>query len=109
MYFHYYFIHRIGKYNFLGNHKHFYQLWKPLSAHSIRSVIWFLQEYNWDMTILESPPQFENRIMARVYVRSITRKTMYRNRSILLAGTGVRKISSVACGLKSIILIIWKV
>ena len=25
----------------------------------------------------ESPPQFENRIMARVYVRSITRCTMY--------------------------------
>ena len=28
-------------------------------------------------TIRESPPQFENRIMARVYVRSITRSTMY--------------------------------
>ena len=27
--------------------------------------------------IRESPPQFENRIMARVYVRSITRSTMY--------------------------------
>ena len=28
-------------------------------------------------TIRESPPQFENRIMARVYIRSITRSTMY--------------------------------
>ena len=27
--------------------------------------------------IMESPPQFENRIKARVYVRSITRSTMY--------------------------------
>ena len=28
-------------------------------------------------TICESPPQFENPIMARVYVRSITRSTLY--------------------------------
>ena len=27
--------------------------------------------------IRESPPKFENRIMAKVYVRSITRSTMY--------------------------------
>ena len=27
--------------------------------------------------IRESPPQFEDRIMARVYVRSIIRSTMY--------------------------------
>ena len=27
--------------------------------------------------IRESPPQFENRNMARVYIRSITRSTMY--------------------------------
>ena len=27
--------------------------------------------------ILESPPQFENRIMAQVYIRIITRSTMY--------------------------------
>ena len=27
--------------------------------------------------IRESPPQFENRIMARVNIRSITRSTMY--------------------------------
>ena len=27
--------------------------------------------------IRESPPQFENQIMARVYVRSIMRSTMY--------------------------------
>ena len=52
--------------------------------------------------IRESPPQFENRIMARVYVRSITRSTMYQKSSTLLAGTGVWKISSVACGFSSI-------
>ena len=47
--------------------------------------------------IRESPPQFENRIMARVYVRYYVPKS-----SILLAGTGVMKISSVACGFSSI-------
>ena len=36
--------------------------------------------------------------MARVYVRSITRRTMYQKSSISLAGTDVWKISSVACG-----------
>ena len=46
--------------------------------------------------IQESPPQFENGIMARVYVRSITRST------ILLAVTGVWKMNSVACGFSSI-------
>ena len=40
--------------------------------------------------------------MARVYVRRITRSTMYQKISILLAGTGVWKISSVACGLSPI-------
>ena len=54
-----------------------------------------------DPLIRESPPQFENRIMARVYVRSITRSTMYQC-SILLARTGVWKISSVACWFSSI-------
>ena len=44
-----------------------------------------------------SPPQFENRIMARVYVRGITRSTMYQK-----ARTGVWKISYVACGFSSI-------
>ena len=34
--------------------------------------------------------------------RRITRSTMYEKNSILLAGTGVRKISSVACGFNSI-------
>ena len=52
-------------------------------------------------SIRECPPQFENRIMARVYVRSITR-SMYRKAPLLLAGTGVWKISSVACGFSSI-------
>ena len=42
--------------------------------------------YDWKQnltgeTIRESPPQFENRIMVRVYVRSITRSTMYQKAS----------------------------
>ena len=45
----------------------------------------------------QNPAQFENRIKALVYERRITRYTMYK-RFILLAVTGVRKISSVACG-----------
>ena len=36
--------------------------------------------------------------MARVYVRSIMRSTMYQKASILFAGNGAVKISSVACG-----------
>ena len=57
------------------------------------------------ITVLwESPPQFENQIMALVYVRSIIHSTtLYVPKSSsLLAGTGVWKISSVACGLSSI-------
>ena len=38
--------------------------------------------------------------MPRVYIRSITQSTEYQNSSILL-GTGVWKISSVACGFSS--------
>ena len=45
----------------------------------------------------ESPTQFENRIKHRVYVRCMGRKGPF-----LLAGTGVRKISSVACGFSPI-------
>ena len=41
---------------------------------------------------LESPAQFENRIKPRMYVRRITH---VRKSSILLDGTGLRKISSV--------------
>ena len=54
--------------------------------------------------IRESPPQFENRIMARVCVckEPLTRSTMYQKSSIFLAGTGVWKISFVACGFSSI-------
>ena len=51
---------------------------------------------------------FENKMKHRVYVRPITRCIMYEKNSILLAGTGVRKISSVACGFspkKSVFLI----
>ena len=36
---------------------------------------WYLHE--WINFIWESPPQFENQIMARVHVRSIMRSTMY--------------------------------
>ena len=50
--------------------------------------------------IRESPPQFENRIMARVYVRNITHSVP--KSSILLAGTGVWKNSYVVCGFSSI-------
>ena len=39
--------------------------------------------------------------MARVYVRSIKGSTKYQ-KAILLAGTGIWKISSVACGFSSI-------
>ena len=56
----------------------------------------------------ESPAQFENQIKPREYVRRITHSTIYKKSSILTAGTGVRKISSVVCGFspfKSIFLI----
>ena len=53
--------------------------------------------------IRESPPQFENQILARVYVRIITRSTLYVPKSsISLAGTGVWKISSVPYAFSSI-------
>ena len=45
----------------------------------------------------ESPTQFENRIKSRMYVRRITHSSMYEKSPLLLAGTGVRKISSLAC------------
>ena len=49
--------------------------------------------------IRESPPQFENQIMARVYVRSIMHSTInVPKSSILFAENGAVKISSVACG-----------
>ena len=51
----------------------------------------------------ESPAQFENRTKPRVYVRHITRTNVVLwKSSILLAGTGVRKINSVACGFSPI-------
>ena len=37
----------------------------------------------------ERTPQFDNRIMARVYVRSITRSTMYQKAAFCKAETGV--------------------
>ena len=51
----------------------------------------------------ESPAQFQNRIKPRmdVNVRHITRSTVWEN-SIMLAQTGLRKISSVACGFSRI-------
>ena len=45
----------------------------------------------------ESSAQFENRIKPWEYVRRITRSTTCEKRYILLTGTGVRKMSSVAC------------
>ena len=50
---------------------------------------------NW--YIRESPSQFENQIMPRVYIRSITGSTMYQK-----APNGVWKVSVVACGFSSI-------
>ena len=50
------------------------------------------------LVIWESLSQFENRSMPLVYGRRITRSTMYQKSSILLAGNGTVKISSVACG-----------
>ena len=40
--------------------------------------------------------------MARVYIRSITGSKYVPKSSILLTGTGVWKVSSVACGFSSI-------
>ena len=40
--------------------------------------------------------------MPRVYIRNITRTTVYQKSSILLAGTDVWKISSAVCGFSSI-------
>ena len=53
----------------------------------------------------ESLALFENRIKPRVYVRRITRSptnVCTKKSSIMLAGTGVRNISSVSCGFSSI-------
>ena len=47
----------------------------------------------------ESPAQLENQTKPLVYIRRITRSTMKEKNSILLAGTGIRIISTVACGL----------
>ena len=51
-----------------------------------------------DHSIRESPSQFEYRIMTRMYIHS----AMNQKSSVLLAGTGVWKISSVAYGFSSI-------
>ena len=63
----------------------------PLAMSSLKNTCFHIQE---------SLPQFENRIMARCMYGAYVPKS-----SILLAGTGVWKNSSVAL-LKSIILII---
>ena len=44
----------------------------------LRLCFFILTIYIASQIICESPPQFENRIMARVYVRSITRSTLYK-------------------------------
>ena len=53
------------------------------------------------VVIRESPPQFENRIKARVYVRSITHSTIYQ-KAPFYSQNWRMEISSVACGFSSI-------
>ena len=64
-----------------------------IHAFTLMSESYAVQCYLFGLTNRESPAQFENRIKPWMYVRPITRRTMN-----LLAGTGVRKISSVVCG-----------
>ena len=52
--------------------------------------------------IRESSPQFENRIMARVYVRSITRSIMYQKAPVCLPELAYGKYKSAACDFSSI-------
>ena len=64
------------------------------------------------MIIRESPPQFENPIMAPVYVNRIMRSTMYQKAPFCLPEMVQWKLvvqHVVSALLKSIILIIWKV
>ena len=76
-------------------------LWTPVQNCSHRtSMRKQKSRQNWH--IRESPSQFENQIMPRVYIRSITGSTMYQKSSILFAGNGVWKISSVSCGFSCI-------
>ena len=80
-------------------------LWRTCTATilDIDNSFLILGLYSYLWRIRESPPQFRNRIMARVYLRSIiARSTMYQKSSILLAKTGVWKTSYIACGLSSI-------
>ena len=49
------------------------------------------------MHIRKSPSQFKNRIMARYYASYYVPKS-----SILIAGTGVWKINSIACWFSSL-------
>ena len=51
---------------------------------------------------MESPAKFENGFKPRVYERRITCRTMNEKKNILLAGTDVRKLSSVAGGFSPI-------
>ena len=55
-----------------------------------------------DVINLESSAQFGKRIEPRVYVRRIARSTKYEKAPILIARTGVRTISSLACGFSPI-------
>ena len=79
---------------------HIFSLRKKERKNFTKIVISFIP--NW-----ESLAQFENRIKPRMYVRRITRSimysTMYVKKKLHLAGTGVRKISSVDFGFSPII------
>ena len=54
------------------------------------------------LVIRQSPSQFENRIMPQVYIRSIHVLLCTKSSILFAGGTGVWKISYVACGFSSI-------
>ena len=86
-----YFVAEVGEYKPFSHEL-------PTMLSPNRTILYSQQLWKlWLISIRESPTQSENQIMAGMYVRSITRST-----SILLAETGVWKISSVACGFSSI-------
>ena len=85
---------------YLTNHLRFHHtLWYVSNQRSARADA---KTGNPTIThIRESPPQFENRIMTLVYVRSITRSTVYQ-KLYFVSRNWRMEISSVACEFSSI-------